>query len=521
MKLFNFLAAAVVAVCSTGLTRLAVAQENLTVLSYHDVVDVAGQKDEVDTVTLNALTKQLQWLKHSGYAFVSADDVLRARAEHRAMPAKSVLLTFDDGYRSFYTHVFPMLRMFNAPAVVAVVGAWHEQQAEAEVRVDGRATAGKEFMTKSQLREVAASGLVELASHTYGLHRSVVANALGSRIPAVIARAYDPVTKATEDELAYANRLKADLLRNAEFLKGVTGKPTRIVAWPYGRYNGTAQRAATATGHELALTLDEVSSSWATSSDTLGRKYIQGSLDLTSFASYVQRTATSTVMRHVAVNMESFVETDSGEPMAEEVEARLSRFIEDAAHSKATAVLVNPFGSNCTPYDRQSQHPVVRDVLSRVVWQLHTRAHARVFLDIDVAGCLDAALARPELLALLNASTFDGLVMRVDAQSGPFARELAHAFVNEVPNRPVASNVEFEGRTRAFQELDACRLPSDENLKRLAQAQSWVELRGAATCDAATAVRRLVDAGMRNWGLPVAPHTLRVPSALRSTGAED
>ncbi len=40
------------------------------------------------------------------------------------LPPKAVLLTFDDGYLSFYTRVYPLLRAFNYPAVLGVVGAW-------------------------------------------------------------------------------------------------------------------------------------------------------------------------------------------------------------------------------------------------------------------------------------------------------------------------------------------------------------------------------------------------------------
>jgi hypothetical protein len=35
-----------------------------------------------------------------------------------------VLLSFDDGYQSMYSKVFPILKQFKAPAVVALVGSW-------------------------------------------------------------------------------------------------------------------------------------------------------------------------------------------------------------------------------------------------------------------------------------------------------------------------------------------------------------------------------------------------------------
>ena len=52
----------------------------------------------------------------------SVDDLLAARDGRKALPEKAVLLTFDDGYESFYTRVFPILKAFRFPAVLALVG---------------------------------------------------------------------------------------------------------------------------------------------------------------------------------------------------------------------------------------------------------------------------------------------------------------------------------------------------------------------------------------------------------------
>jgi biofilm PGA synthesis lipoprotein PgaB len=50
------------------------------------------------------------------------DQILAARAGKLPLPEKAVLITFDDGYHSVYANAFPILKLFNAPAVIAVVG---------------------------------------------------------------------------------------------------------------------------------------------------------------------------------------------------------------------------------------------------------------------------------------------------------------------------------------------------------------------------------------------------------------
>src|SRR5262245_9080902 len=96
------------------------ADTDYTVLAYHDVVDDAGSLS-YDSITLRNLAIHFDWLREHGYRVVSVDDVLAAHRGKRPLPPQAVLLTFDDGYRSFYTHVYPLLRAFNYPAVLSVV----------------------------------------------------------------------------------------------------------------------------------------------------------------------------------------------------------------------------------------------------------------------------------------------------------------------------------------------------------------------------------------------------------------
>lgn len=488
----------------------------LTTLVYHDVAARGVAADAGDTVNVDTLARQLDWLQRAGYTFVSAQQVIEHRAGGRPLPDKAVLLTFDDGYRSFYTQVYPLLQTLNVPAVLAVVGSWVPANERDEVLVDGVATPGTRFVTREQLRELSASGLVELASHTYNLHRSIVANALGSRIPAVIARAYDARTGRNETPAAYEQRLVEDLRRNATFVQDITGVAPRIVVWPYGRYNGTALRAARDTGHVLTMSLDETSGT-ATASLALPRKYIQSDLNLKSFAAYMVRKPDDVrPMRHVTLNLDSLLNGDgTGGSTQALIERRLSRLLDELSRSSVSAVLVNPFGSDCRAFfadQRGAAHP---DLLSRVAWQLRTRVHVEVLLDMDVAGCLQVERANDELIAVLATASFDGLVMRTDGASAELTEQLARVYASEEPNRLLAGTTPFAGRALALQVVSDCRLPTDENLQRMAAQGLWLSIVQDG-CDSADAVARLRRAGLRHWGLeaPRQRATLAVPAAL-------
>ena len=58
----------------------------------------------------------------------------------------------------------------------------------------------EKLMTWQQIREVAESPLVEVASHSYNLHTAIQYNAIGNVGPAVNVRLYNPKTEHYEAE---------------------------------------------------------------------------------------------------------------------------------------------------------------------------------------------------------------------------------------------------------------------------------------------------------------------------------
>ncbi len=172
-----------------GAAPAADATTDFVTLAYHDVADSPGDLD-ADAVTIQNLAAQFDWLRDQGYRVISIDDVLAAYRGERPLPPRAVLLSFDDGYVSLYTRVFPLLQAFNYPAVFALVGSWIEPP---EGTMLGDAAGGpprSRFVSWDEVREMQRSGLVEIASHSYGLHTEVPGNVEGSRYPAAVARAY-------------------------------------------------------------------------------------------------------------------------------------------------------------------------------------------------------------------------------------------------------------------------------------------------------------------------------------------
>jgi poly-beta-1,6-N-acetyl-D-glucosamine N-deacetylase len=229
--------------------------EELTVLSYHEIADRGEALVPQYAVTPTDFVRQMDWLRNRGYHFVSVGDVLAGREGRKPLPDKAVLITFDDGYQSVYDHGWPILKMFRIPAVINVVGSWLEEKGT--VNFDGKELPRGKLLSWRELREMSESGLMEIGSHSFDLHRGIVGNPQGNLQPAATTRRYLPDEKRYEDEATYRRRVQVDLERNSDLIRRRTGKAPRVIAWPYGRYGKTTREIAERLGMTIGLTLDD------------------------------------------------------------------------------------------------------------------------------------------------------------------------------------------------------------------------------------------------------------------------
>jgi biofilm PGA synthesis lipoprotein PgaB len=137
----------------------------LLALAYHDVDDREADQAYLAVRTAN-LIEQLAWLRENGFQAISVDQLLAASQGGPALPEKALLLSFDDGYSSFYNRVLPILKAYRWPAILAPVGAWMDTPAGHPVDFGGLPTPRERFLTWPQIREIAESGLVEIGAHS-------------------------------------------------------------------------------------------------------------------------------------------------------------------------------------------------------------------------------------------------------------------------------------------------------------------------------------------------------------------
>lgn len=347
------------------------------VIAYHDVRDdVAGDYDpDQYAVSTNNLIAQFTWLRDNGFQPVSFDQIIDAREGRRPLPENAVLLTFDDGLISFYTRVFPLLKVFNYPAVISVVTSWIETDRIVKYAGENRSRDG--FVTWKQLQEIQESGLVEIASHSHDLHKGIHGNPQNNLQPAAVTRLYDG--ENYENEAAYLDRLDADLEMSAATILRNTGRSPRIMAWPYGALNDAAAAVAAKHGMRTSLTLFEES---AVHSDMfrLGRYLAVANPDLGDFSSAILLPPRDQIVRVAQVDLDYVYDPDLAQQTA-----NLDRLLDRINALEISHVFLQAFsdpdadGGADAVYFPNRHIPVRADLFNRVAWQLRTRANVKVF----------------------------------------------------------------------------------------------------------------------------------------------
>jgi peptidoglycan/xylan/chitin deacetylase (PgdA/CDA1 family) len=92
--------------------------ESTPVLLYHSV----GESfDSPRHVSAERFRVQMEWLVGEGYTIITARDLEAIELGSKPRPHRAIALTFDDGYRNFYEHAFPILTELGIPATIFII----------------------------------------------------------------------------------------------------------------------------------------------------------------------------------------------------------------------------------------------------------------------------------------------------------------------------------------------------------------------------------------------------------------
>jgi len=121
----------------------------VAVLGYHDFTP-SGEATEMRILTAK-FRAQMEQLRQLGISVISFDDFTAWKRGTKTIPERSVLLTFDDGWKSVYDDAFPILKELNYPFTLFLYKNY----------VDG----GSKALTAPMINDMVKAGAV-LGSHS-------------------------------------------------------------------------------------------------------------------------------------------------------------------------------------------------------------------------------------------------------------------------------------------------------------------------------------------------------------------
>ncbi|NID14321.1 poly-beta-1,6-N-acetyl-D-glucosamine N-deacetylase PgaB [Luteibacter yeojuensis] len=361
--------------------QAAPARPALTVLAYHDVRDdvrLNGDRDP-DALSTDHLVAHFEWLKANGYHVVSLEQVVQASHGGTPLPKDAVLLTFDDGLESFYTRVYPLLRAYGYPAVQALVGSWMDMPDGKRMPYNGSDCDRSCFLTWDQVEEMHKSGLVEIASHTWGMHQGHDANPQGNLLPTAASLSYDEAAKHYETPNEYRTRLRADLEHSAAEIASHTGVRPRALAWPYGEYTRVGRDVAAEVGMRVTFSLSDNEPNLVPGR-TIPRLLVSDNITANRLGWLMRHQLQVDATRTVQIDLDYVYDPDPAQQ-----DRNLSKLLDRIKRMHPTDVWLQAYadpdgdGVADAVYFPNRHLPVRADLFSRVSWQLRTRAGVRVY----------------------------------------------------------------------------------------------------------------------------------------------
>lgn len=191
-----------------------------TILTYHRI---ATRPAAFTVLPPKKFAAQMDYLHRNGFNVVPLQKVIEAVRWRKKLPPRTVALTFDDGYRSCYTEVLPIIQRYQFPATMFVYTNYIDTNSAA--------------LTWSHVKDLAKTPLIDVQSHTLS-HPSLP-------------------RRRHEARERFEQRIKPELITSKSVLQKQIGKRVTILAYPYGAYDSQGVALTKQAGYMAAVTVNE------------------------------------------------------------------------------------------------------------------------------------------------------------------------------------------------------------------------------------------------------------------------
>lgn len=182
---------------------------DIPILNYHKI----DYLNHALSISPQEFEEQMAYLHDNGYHTITPDQLMNYLNRGKKLPAKPIMITFDDGYLDNYMNAYPILKKYGFTATIFLVTNL--------VGNDNR------FMSWDQVREMQRAGIV-FGSHT--------------------------VNHAVLTKLSPEDAIQ-ELKGSRQVMQKELGEAPRYFAYPTGAYNLQIEELVRQTGYAAAFTI--------------------------------------------------------------------------------------------------------------------------------------------------------------------------------------------------------------------------------------------------------------------------
>ncbi|GMQ55867.1 hypothetical protein AN1V17_02590 [Vallitalea sediminicola] len=203
----------------------------VTVLMYHHILpkkDIVGPWENNSAVlSLEDFHEQMKYLYDNGYTILTLKEFKDYIYEDKPIPSNSVLITFDDGYKSNIEYAYTILKKYNFNATIFLITSRIQDYQE---KFDP-----KKLQFCSAIELEICSDVFTYGDHTYNLHRKDGE----TNLPYMKFKSYEDI--------------KDDITISETILSKYIDIDTKALAYPYGAYTKTSQKILKEKDYKLAF----------------------------------------------------------------------------------------------------------------------------------------------------------------------------------------------------------------------------------------------------------------------------
>ncbi|MEM6283459.1 MAG: polysaccharide deacetylase family protein [Chloroflexota bacterium] len=220
------------------------------ILMYHYVSELPDEADEFRvnlTVTPEIFRSHLEFFRENGYSPVSLIELDNALRDGAPLPAKPVILTFDDGHLDHYTNAFPLLQEYGYTGTFFVITSLLDNN-------------HPDYINWEQAKEMAEAGM-SIEPHT---------------------KNHINLTERNRDTLVY------EILGSIESVEAHLGQRPQMFSYPAGRYDDAVLTVAAEADIARAVTTEPGSLHTTSNTLLLSRLRVTGNMSPAGIAYIIE-----------------------------------------------------------------------------------------------------------------------------------------------------------------------------------------------------------------------------------------